>query len=81
MGRGPGWSTKLFGSEEELVYFLSTRGGVKPAFPKKTKISVRTLEPPAPDHMADIKEKGRLLDEKIPSIVTGICDQFNARNK
>lgn len=58
-----GYNTSLFETKEELVYFLSTRGGVLPKFQKRTRITVRHLDPPAPSPVADLVEKGKVLDE------------------
>lgn len=41
-----GYSTRIFPHREGLLYFLSTRGGVKPAFPKRERIQVREILQP-----------------------------------
>lgn len=55
-GVGAFYSTRLYGSEEELVYDLSTRDGVAPAFPRRTKIEVRVVEPPPTDPVSDLRD-------------------------
>lgn|SRR3990167_3879141 len=58
-----GWHTSLFSEKEPLLHFLSTRHGVKPGFPKRTKIEVKESLPPSTDPHADLKEQRSELED------------------
>lgn len=64
-----GYQTDVFDERSELDYFLSTRGGVAPAFQKRPVIFVRDREPPQADPLADMKEKVRDLNEAAEHVV------------
>lgn len=65
-----GYVTSLFGTEDELVFFLSMRNGVEPAFRKYgPEITVRERQPSSPDPLADEREKGKALDELAKNCV------------
>lgn len=72
-GRGPFYSTRLYDFKEELLFDISTRGGVAPAFPRRTKIETRVVEPPPADPVSDLRalaqEHQALADEAAKDFV------------
>ena len=66
-----GWSTRMFDSKEELLYFVSKRGGVSPAFSKQgSHFEVQLREPPRDESPGD--QGG--LDDKVSEFVDRIVD-------
>ena len=71
-----GYSTTIFQTKDALIYFLSTRNGVKPAFPIYTPITVtESVRPPSPELMgiqsgADlVREEDEIVNEAAEKIL------------
>ena len=70
-----GYVTQLFDSRTELVFFLSTRDGVRPNLPQRIHIEVRDREPPPPDPVAAEMEQQEELSEAVDAVVDEAIDR------
>lgn len=68
MAEGPFYSTRLYDRKEELLFDLSTRGGVEPAFPRVTSISMREIEPPPDNPVQDQIERAKFAQSLVEEI-------------
>lgn len=74
VGRGDGWATKMFDTRQELVHFLSTRGGKSPKFDatpwkEPLKAAKRDIEvTDAEQVILDRRERDEMVTESVNRI-------------
>jgi len=76
-----GWASNVHLNRDDLIYFLSTRMGVKPAFPKHPRIEVRESAPSKEDAFADVREQATDLDARAQAVAAAVFKDREKRKR
>lgn len=65
-----GYTTTLFETEQELDYFISIRGGIKPQFKRRDSVVVAERKRERPDELGEeMKDRERELNDGVQDCI------------